>query len=628
MDRKFSVMRIIGDRAVLQSGCVNTVYGYAPAGQTVSLLITGCGSRTELSADADADGKWKTDIPPFEGSCGAYTFTFSCEKRTVRFVDIYFGELFHISGQSNMELPMYRTVDPLTPEDMPVCEYIREFRVPVRSCFGKDEVYEDLQGGQWLTANKDNVPEMSAAGFWFALELYRKYKVPVGLLNTSAGGAPTEARMPYDMLSELGWYDDFLAECTEPGYVENTTAADMLQNTERNSEIERLDNISDKVLSGEAVFTDCTVPFDFRDVPELCGICGRIWFRRKFEIPDDAELSDALLMLGTLTDADRTYLNGVLVGETGYMYPPRFYPVSESIIKHGTNTLLVCLDVRYGCGGFTKGKTYCLKLKDRLIDLSGEWGYVTAAKVPIMKRETFFQGLPLSMYGAMTAPVFRIKCRALIWYQGESNCNHPDRYAFLFEKFVEMYREKCGYDIPVITTQLCNFNDPFAGDSDCWAELRDAQLKCLDIPGTDMAVTIDIGESSDLHPMNKKDVGKRLARCAVRTVYNDKSVPPDVLCTGASYLGSGRILLSFSDNSRVRVTDNSGTGFDICTENDVFPALSAEMSRDGLLVTYASSDIPAKVRCEWRNDPAVVLYDTEGVPLSPFGINVTVGDVK
>ena len=623
MSTEFSVMRIIGSHAVLQSGCENLIFGHAPAGAEVTLEINGKAVNTRLSAVSDKNERWELLLPPFAASCDSCTFTFTCGSTELSFDDIYFGELFHISGQSNMELPMCRTYDPFKPEKFPVCEHIRAFRVPVKNCFGMDEEYEDFLGGEWCTADEKNVPEMSAAGFWCALTLYEKYGVPVGLLDTSAGGAPVEARMPYKMLKELGWYDGFLAECTKEGYIGNTEKSDAERNIQRNAEIDRLDSISDKIMNGEDVgFTKCTIPFDFKDVPELAGFCGRVWFRKTFDIPADADLSGATLILGTITDADTTYLNGVYVGETGYMYPPRIYPLPDGTAKHGRNTLLVRLDARYACAGFTKGKRYCLKMKDRIIDLDGEWEYVIAARVGNFRRETFFQGLPLSMYAALTAPAFNIRCRAMLWYQGESNCNHTDRYAFLFDKFVKMYRERCGYEIPVITTQLCNFDDPFAGGSDSWAELREAQLQCLSIPATDMAVTVDVGESNDLHPLNKRDVGKRLARCVMRTVYGDKAIPPDVLCTGAEYLGcengTGRVLLTFSDNSRVRISDGGADSFDICFVQGMMSAASAEMTDKGLILGFTSGEKPVKVRCEWRNDPKVVLWDSDRLPLSPF----------
>ena len=618
-----SVMRVVGSHAVLQSGRENKIFGYADALSAVGLMISGEKSAASFSDMSDKNGLWTITIPSFEPSLSPYSFIFTCGGERLTFTDIYFGELFHISGQSNMELPLSRTLDPLEPSTLPECEYIREFRVPINCRFGKDEEYKDFPGGEWKTANRDNASDMSAAGFYFALELFSKYRVPVGLLNTSAGGAPVEAFMPFSLLSELGFYDGFLAKCTAPDYMERTAADDAQRSRKRKAELNELDRKAKKI------YRKCTVPFNYSDSAELDGFCGRIRFRKKFTVPDDAQLDGALLILGTLTDADVTYLNGIFVGETGYMYPPRYYPVPEHILVHGGNTLEICLDISCGKGGFTKGKRYCLKLGDRVIDLSGEWEYAVTAKVPYPRPDTFFQGLPLSLYAALAAPAYNVGCRALIYYQGESNCNRPDRYAFLFRKFTELYRERCGCDIPVIFTQLCNYNDPFANGTDCWAELRNAQLECLAVPGTDMAVTIDIGEYNELHPKNKRDVGRRLARCAMRTVYGDSSVPPDVFCVSAELHGKGRVLLRFTDNSRVRLNEGRLECFDLLFGDRVIQPESAEMTEDGLLLGFTSETVPGFVRCEWRNDPGTpALYDTDGIPLSPFRAAVKeVGDV-
>ena len=430
--------------------------------------------------------------------------------------------------------------------------------------------------------------------------------------------------MPYKMLKEFGWYDDYLEKATADGYMRDVEKYDSDRNIEREKQIAELDTLSDRIFTGAAEFRPCTVPFRFSDVPELNGSCGIVWFRRTFEVPADADISDAQVILGTLTDADKTYLNGKLIGETTYMYPPRIYP-AETLV-HGSNTLLVRLDARYGNAGFTKDKPYCVKLKDRLIDISGEWGYAVAAQVPRMENEVFFPSKPLAVYAAMTAPALTVKCRAMLWYQGETDCYDAGHYGTVFRKFVEMYRERIGYDIPVITTQLCNYDDPFAGGRPCWAELREQQLRCLAIPGIDMAVTIDIGEDNDLHPLNKLDVGKRLARCVMRTVYGDKTITPDIFCSGAEYLGCdngiGKVCLRFTDISRVVLKDDA-SAFELCFGEDVIPASSAELSDSCITLTFPSDRRPDSVRCEWSNAPkAVVLFDTDGLPLSPFSVNV------
>ncbi len=625
MNEKFTVMRFFGDHMILQSGCENHVRGRAPEGAAVMLKISDCrGNKSVFYAAVSGSGAYEIVIPPYPPSFEGYTLTFSCGDDEITFSDVLFGELYHISGQSNMELPICRTIDPLCPIIPEGSSFIREFRVPVQCCFGMDEVYDDFQGGQWKYAEGDDLMEMSAAGYYFAEKLYKKLNMPVGLVNTSAGGSPVEARMPYRMLMELGGYEDFLSRCTVPDYEKNTIADDSKKYGKWCSELDSRDIVSKDIFTAPHEYTKCHVPFYFRDDPQLSGFCGRIWFRKKFFIPDDMDMSEAVLILGAMIDADEAFVNGTSVGSTGYMYPPRIYPIPKEVLHRGENTLHIRLEVRQGMGGFVAGKKYCIKSGDRLIDLSGDWEYAVAARGEYIAPDVFFQGLPLSMYGALTAPAFNIKFRGLIWYQGESNDKSPERYYELFSAFVNMYREHCGYDIPVIFTQLCNFDDPVQCVPPLsWAEVREQQRKCLDIPETAMAVTIDIGESNDLHPINKRDVGRRLALCAERLIYKDSLVPEDIFPISAELTEHGRILLSFTDTQAVKMKNDPPKHFEIISSDGEIFRPAAKLTDKGLLLEYEGENTPVLLRYAWKNDPSDPdLFSKTGLPLSPFKIDI------
>lgn len=626
MSGKFTVMRFFGDRMILQSGRKNCVRGKAPEGCTVELKISDSrGNESFFSAAAYGRGVFEMTIPPYPSSFESYTLTFSCLDEEITFSDVLFGELYHISGQSNMELQICRTIDPLCPAIPKGSRFIREFRVPVMCCFGRDEEYDDFRGGKWKCAEGDDLMEMSAAGYYFAEKLAKKLNVPVGLVNTSAGGSPVEARMPYRMLMELGGYEDFLARCTVPDYEKNTAEADRVKYNNWCAELEKKDTVSEDIFTAPHEYTKCHIPFYFRDDPELSGFCGRIWFRKSFFIPDDLDMSGVVLILGAMIDADEVFVNGISVGSTGYMYPPRIYPVSEGVLCRGENILHIRLEVRQGRGGFVEGKKYCLKSGEKIIDLSGEWEYAVAARGEYLEPDVFFQGLPLSMYGALTAPAFNINFRGLIWYQGESNDRNPDRYYELFKRFVQMYRERCGYDIPVIFTQLCNFDDPVKCVPELsWAKLREQQRKCLDIPETAMAVTIDIGESNDLHPINKREVGQRLALCAERLIYKDEFIPEDIFPLSAEMEKGGRILLSFTDNKSVRMKNYQPKHFEIISLDGKIIRPDAALTDKGLILEYEGEDIPVLLQYAYENDPAdPELFSDTGLPLSPFRIHIT-----
>ncbi|MBQ7990358.1 MAG: hypothetical protein IJ251_04845 [Oscillospiraceae bacterium] len=593
-----------GDHMIIQGGMPISVYGTASEGK-VTVGLTGAGTKQTASAVVK-DGRWEVVFPPISPSYDTYEIHISDGSTEYGFSDVLVGEVFHISGQSNMELPICRTVDPFEPHYPAEDGYIREYRVPVTPRFDGSE--SDEPGGKWEKSEGDALYQMSGAGHYFAQEIRARLDVPVGLINTAAGGAPVEARLSLDMLRSYGGYDAFLDECTKEGYIENTVAADRKKYVEWVSGMDTsLSDMTDTPFEGE-----CNIPFHFSEREDLWGISGRVWFRRKLTIPDNATFDDALLSLGVMTDADEVYVNGVKVGETGYMYPPRRYPVPADILRHGENEVCIRLEVRTGNGGFTEGKRYCLRLGETIIDLSGKWEYHVAHKAPDLVPDVFFQGLPLSLY-TMTSPVLRIPCAGLIWYQAESNGDNADRYPFLFGEFVKMYRRRCGRDIPVIFAQLPNFADVKPGS---WAALREAQRKCLDIPGTAMTVNIDIGESHDLHPINKWDVGKRLAYAALRLIYGNDDVPRSAYPVSAVKDDCG-ITIRMS----CPVTAEDPQKFTVSDGTQTCPA-KAEVDGDTIRLTYGGIS-PVTVRYLYEDDPDRAELFCDGLPVTPFEMEIT-----
>lgn len=605
----FSVMRTIGDHAVLQSGVDNRIFGKAE--QRVTLTVSDGASSAVYSAEP-ADGRWEITLPPYKASFKPYTFTFVSGKESISCGDILFGDLFHISGQSNMELPLSRTVAPIDPHMPKENSFIREYRMTVTNCFDADAEYDDFLDGRWTVAEGEEMMHMSAAGHYFAQELFGKYDIPIGLVNTAAGGAPVESRMPCAMLRSFGGYDDFLDKCTKPGYMEDTAKEDAENFSKWIDGLVKKDTISDGIFKDTDGFSECSIPFDFSDIPELSGMSGWVWFVRHFEIPEGMSLDDAVLILGTMVDSDVVYVNGEKVGETGYLYPPRIYRIPAGVLHTGDNTVHIRLEVHGGEGRFTPGKRYCLKLGDDIIDLSGKWGYKVAATADPLTPGVFFQGLPLSMYAAMTAPAFNIRFKGLIWYQAESNGNY-DRYTMLFREFVEMYRRRSGYDIPVVFAQLPNFADITPG---LWPNIREAQRKCLDIPGTAMSVTIDAGESHDLHPLNKWDVGKRLAYAAERLIYGDDTAPVGAEPISAEHTDGG-VLVRFNVSG---IEIRSDAPCFTVTDGERSTDASAQITADGVLLRY-DGITPVKVRYLWENDPTAVLYYKE-LPVTPFEMDI------
>ena len=137
---------------------------------------------------------------------------------------------------------------------------------------------------------------------------------------------------------------------------------------------------------------------------------------------------------------------------------------------------------------------------------------------------------PTLLYNAMIHPLQPYALRGVIWYQGESNANTVEdalRYRRQFPALIEQWRGqwRTQWDapsLPFLWVQLANYSSgKDRGDASPWAVLREAQSMTLWMPGTAQAVTVDIGDPSDIHPRNKQEVGRRLALAARHVAYGE-----------------------------------------------------------------------------------------------------------
>ena len=590
------------------------ISGSSEPGETVRVSVRrGGATLSEAAAAVEESGRFTVMLPPVSGSCEACEVTVTAGSGSVTLTDVLFGDVFHITGQSNMELPLSRVYDPYDPakpfsgsQRTPDCPYVREFRAPIIPCFDPKAELDRWEQGEWLSADSPRGASLSAVGYFFAKALFDRYGIPIGLLNTSAGGAPIEAFLPYDELRRLHCCDGFLDKAAVPGWMQRTAAEDERRCQAYYAAVEREDSIGGQVLSGSlAGGKETSLPL------WLEGFSGRIWLWRELDLPEGFDTEAAQLLLGTLTDADTAYVNGIKVGETGYMYPPRYYGIPAGALRPGRNRLAVRLDIYGGRGGFTPGKRWCLKSGSCLLDLSEGWHYVKAVTTEGLTPPAFFQGMPLSLY-AVTAPIYRRRFKGLVVYQGESNGENAERYRELFTRFIGYYRRRIGWEIPVIFTQLPEF-----GSEGSWPLLRQAQLKCAALPGTAMAVTIGTGEVNDLHPINKWDVGRRLALLAARLILEGQECPP-VCCERAETRG---LWAELKFTREVKLIRQENSYFTAVYADGTEETVGAEQLSGRSLRLKISQGSPAVIRYAWMPSPTdPQLWDTEGMPVSPFEI--------
>jgi len=227
---------------------------------------------------------------------------------------------------------------------------------------------------------------------------------------------------------------------------------------------------------------------------------------------------------------------------------------------------------------------------------------------------------PTVLYAAMVAPLTPYAIRGAIWYQGESNAGAAYQYRTLFPVMIRDWRRAwAGGDFPFLFVQLANFmqraSEP--GDS-TWAELREAQAMTLALPGTGMAVAIDIGEAKDIHPRDKKDVGARLARWALADTYGRPVVKSGPLYVSAAAEGAAmRVRLKYA--AGLTTSDGkTARGFAIAGADRTWHWAEARLEGDSLLVSSPEVPRPVAVRYGWADNPEATLQNGEGLPASPF----------
>src|SRR5665647_890805 len=614
--------RLISDGMVLQRGDSVRIWGWAAPGEKVTVNFID----HNYQATADAAGEWAVWLAGLKPG-GPFSMKIEAAN-TITVNDILIGDVWLCSGQSNMELPV-RRVRPLYEAEIAASanNYIRSFTVPKNYVF--KEPQKDLPSGKWIAANPETVLDFSAAAWFFARDLYEVYKVPVGLLTSAFGGSPAEAWISEEGLKEFPIHYADLQRFKSDSLISAIEGSDRTRIQEWYSKLQQNDEgyrTPGKKWYDPELNTDdwktVSIP-GYWSATELKGINGAVWFRREIIAPASAAGLAGNLNLGRIVDADSTFLNGTFIGTVSYQYPPRRYTFPAGVLKEGNNILTVKVISNIGDGGFVPEKTYELAAGDFTKSLEGEWKYKVGAVMPPLKGQSFFGYKPGGLFNAMISPLLNYRIKGILWYQGESNAGRPDEYRTLLPALIRDWRQNFGQgDIPFILVQLPNFMEAKKTPSESsWALMREAQTEALKLPATGMAVTIDIGEWNDIHPLNKKDVGKRLALAAQKVAYGDRTIVYSGPTYKAMTVRGRKIIITF---------DNTGSGlnvkgggklqhFAIAGADMKFVWAKARIRGEKVIVKGSKIKKPVAARYAWADNPeGANLYNREGLPASPF----------
>ena len=231
-----------------------------------------------------------------------------------------------------------------------------------------------------------------------------------------------------------------------------------------------------------------------------------------------------------------------------------------------------------------------------------------------------------NIYNGVLKPTIGYGIKGAIWYQGETNSGRAYQYRDLFPLMIKSWRDEWGIgDFPFYYVQLADFQaeKPEPGES-AWAELREAQTMTMSkLPRTGQAVIIDIGEAYDIHPRNKQDVARRLARWALAKDYG-VSVPCQSPTFASMEKKDGKVLVKFAHaDGGLYGFDSPGgkeiKGFAVAGPDKKFQWAKAKIvSGDTVEVACDGVADVASVRYGWADNPVLNLSNRAGLPATPF----------
>jgi len=614
--------KLISNGMVLQRDAEIKIWGWADKGEKILVHFLD----STYTTVADENGDWSVSIQKTAAG-GPYEMRLKASN-SITIKDILIGDVWVCSGQSNMELNMKRVI-PLYGDEIAAANYpyIRYFEVPDHYNFNKEQ--KDLPSGKWQKVNPETVLRFSAVSYFFGKELYETYKIPVGLINSALGGSPAESWISEEGLKE------FPKHYEEALRFKDSTLIQKIKNDDE----ERIEGWYRKIRQNDKGLENPAKPWYSLEyqpadwatmkIPgywanENPGFKnGVVWFRKEVDIPASLAGKPVKLILGRIIDADSAYVNGVFVGTTSYQYPPRRYSVPANVLKEGKNIIVVRVISSWSKGGFAVDKPYELVVENDIIDLKGDWQYKLGAAMEPLRGQTFIRWKPMGLYNAMIAPLMQFNIKGVIWYQGEANAGRPVEYRKLFPALVkDWWKNWKQGDFPFLFVQLPNFMEAKSEPSESnWALLREAQLKTLSLPNTAMAVTIDIGEWNDIHPLNKKDVGKRLALAAQKTAYGDEAVVYSGPLYKSMTVEGNKIILTFTNigSGLMAKGGDQLKSFAICGTDKKFIWANAKIKNNKVIVWSDEVENPVAVRYAWADNPeGANLYNKEGMPASPF----------
>jgi sialate O-acetylesterase len=616
---------LIGDHMVLQRDREIRIWGSADVGETITVNLAG---KTN-SVQTDSRGNWSVRLPPMPAG-GPFILTIH-GKTTIALKDVMIGEVWVASGQSNMTFGLSDSVggvEEITKADYPG---IRLFTVPKKIALRPQQ---NTGPATWKICSPESAKDFSAVGYYFARDLHKSLGVPIGVIESAWPGTTIEEWIDAEALRHDAQLKAILDEEKASRSEGESLAGTRFPFGLEFDDFELIHDTATRDALLFSNFDDGSThnatggywAYDWQSAPDTAfelvapgrggkGFAARI--SGALDESDDSRLTARFKLDGS--PADLSSYSGLRfwVRGSGELRLRTLQPSITDWDDYSTSPFRATddwkpitiwfRDLRQEGWGVSMPFT-----QNALLGFSIE--SLTTAGYPPRPVSGLFEG--------MIAPLLPYPFRGVIWYQGESNALKGHQYGTLLPALITSWRKaSLQNSFPFLIVQLPNHGAvPDQPMESAWAELREAQLKTVrQLPDTGLAVTIDVGDPNDVHPHRKAEVGERLALWALGTTYAKPIVYSGPLYEGMEIQGS-RIRIRFS-NVGTGLEAKGGIplrGFAIAGADRKFHWADAGIEGDSVIVSSSQVPTPVAVRYAWADSPPCNLFNTEGLPASPF----------
>jgi len=609
------------DNMVLQCNKPIKIWGWTNTDDEIQVTIGQIVEKTY----ADKSGHWVVNFQPFPAG-GPYLLEVNngIEKITIK--NILFGEVWFCSGQSNMGWKLRNSLN--AAEELKKDENNQIRLLTVKRTMSNAPL-ENVETSGWQICNSKNIKDFSAVAYYFGRQLYDSLQVPIGLIHSSWGGTKIETWMSKEAIMPFSTYESLCKEL-------DTLKIDQLIKSGK----EAFDNWSvliDSLDSGlkekwfatnfdKTKWKNVELPGYWRDLP-IKQKEGVIWYSKEINLEESDVKNDLILNLGRIDDEDITYINGELLSIGKNKDLDRKYVIPVSLVKIGKNEITVRVKNQQGYGGFRSSKEKLfLQTAARTINLCNDWKFAsgTGTKLPKRPYTLHPNDYPSLLFNGMVAPFCPFAIQGVIWYQGESNTKEVNFYSSLFSNMITQWRESWNEkNMPFLFVQLANYAVP-TDTSNTFAKIRDAQREVSSLKNTAMVVTIDIGESDNVHPKNKKEVGRRLSLAALNIAYKKQ-----INYKGPEFTklkkDKNEIIVYLNNAEGLHTKDNSKfiNGFKVAGRDNISYDAMGYISKNNIRVYSDKVKDPFSVKYAFENAPEHLnLVNEAGLPAVPFSANI------